>query len=57
MKDVENIGNEMGRELQEETRRIEFICTIFSLERDGLVKLSTESNGRQPRKALGAKKN
>ena len=26
-----------------------FICTKFSLERDALVKLSTESNGRQPR--------
>ena len=25
------------------------ICTKFSLERDELVKFSTESNGRQPR--------
>ena len=26
-----------------------FICTKFSLERDGLIKFSTESNDRQPR--------
>ena len=31
------------------TKDNEFICTKFSLERDGLVKFSTESNGRQPR--------